>query len=143
MTAFALTACILPMSACTVTHTESRFRLQLLLLPLLTYSCFMRLALGFDGGGTKTDCVLMDESGLVRARSQAGPSNPFRVGFGAAFASVRDSAHQALNEAHLNTRDVAALCAGLAGTGQPADSEKMRTLLTTEFPGTNVRICTD
>jgi N-acetylglucosamine kinase-like BadF-type ATPase len=85
----------------------------------------------------------MDESGLVRARSQSGPSNPFRVGFGAAFASVRDSAYQALTDAQLNKRDVAALCAGLAGTGQPADAEKMRALLATEFPGTTVRICTD
>jgi N-acetylglucosamine kinase-like BadF-type ATPase len=85
----------------------------------------------------------MDEHGLVRARSQAGPSNPSRIGFGAAFAAVRDSAQQAMNDAQLAKRDVAAICAGLAGTGQSGDAQKMRALLATEFAGIPLQICTD
>ncbi|HYL63766.1 MAG TPA: BadF/BadG/BcrA/BcrD ATPase family protein [Candidatus Methylomirabilis sp.] len=104
----------------------------------------MRFVLGFDGGGTKTDCVLMDESGRVLARTQAGPSNPLRVGFGAAIASVRDAARQAMVQASLaaNTQ-ILALCAGLAGAGPPESAEKIRALFAAEFPESKVRICTD
>jgi N-acetylglucosamine kinase-like BadF-type ATPase len=103
----------------------------------------MRCALGFDGGGTKTDCVLAFEASDIRVYAQAGPSNPFRMGFGAALASLREAAQSALTNAKLTTTDVAAVCAGLAGVGQPADAEKMRALLAAEFPQAAIRICTD
>jgi N-acetylglucosamine kinase-like BadF-type ATPase len=104
----------------------------------------MRFVLGFDGGGTKTDCVLMDESGAILARSQAGPSNPLRVGFGAAIASIREAARQALAQAALpEGATAAALCAGLAGAGPPESAEKIRALLATEFPESKVQVCTD
>jgi N-acetylglucosamine kinase-like BadF-type ATPase len=104
----------------------------------------MRFVLGFDGGGTKTDCVLKDESGAVLARSQAGPSNPLRVGFGAAIASIREAARQALAQAALpEGATAAALCAGLAGAGPPESAEKIRALLAAEFPESKVQVCTD
>jgi glucosamine kinase len=129
----------------------------------------MRWVLGFDGGGTKTDCVLAAESGEVLARGQAGPSNAFRVGFGAAFGALRESAQKALSATPIvigrpgaasgatpdgagasaadlvaaANADVAAVCAGLAGVGQAGDAEKMRTLLAGEFPQAVVRVCTD
>ena len=103
----------------------------------------MRCVLGLDGGGTKTDCVLMDESGTVLARSKSGPSNPMRIGFGAALAAVREAAYQALAEAKRGKRDASVICAGLAGTGQAVDAEKMRALLAAEFPGSLINVCTD
>jgi N-acetylglucosamine kinase-like BadF-type ATPase len=103
----------------------------------------MSVVLGFDGGGTKTDCVAMERSGRVLARAQAGPSNPFRVGFGVALASMREAAGKALGELKLEKSEVAAVCAGLAGVGQAADAEKMKALLAAEFPGAAIRICTD
>ncbi len=104
----------------------------------------MRFVLGFDGGGTKTDCVLMDESGAILARSQAGPSNPLRVGFGAALSSIRDAARQAIAQATLPASSVAtAVCAGLAGAGPPESAEKIHALLAAEFPESQVQVCTD
>jgi N-acetylglucosamine kinase-like BadF-type ATPase len=104
----------------------------------------MRLVLGFDGGGTKTDCVLMDESGAVLARSQAGPSNPLRVGFGAAFSAIREAARRGFALAALpDGSSAAALCAGLAGAGPPESAEKIRALLAAEFPESKVEVCTD
>src|SRR5580704_5859909 len=104
----------------------------------------MRFVLGFDGGGTKTDCVLMDESGAILARSQAGPSNPLRVGFGAAINSVRDAARQALARAALpQSATAAAICAGLAGAGPSESAEKIRVLLGAEFPESKIEVCTD
>jgi N-acetylglucosamine kinase-like BadF-type ATPase len=104
----------------------------------------MRFVLGFDGGGTKTDCVLMDESGTILARSQAGPSNPLRVGFGAAITSIREAARRAIAFAALPAdSSAAALCAGLAGAGPPESAEKIHALLSAEFPKSIVQVCTD
>jgi N-acetylglucosamine kinase-like BadF-type ATPase len=104
----------------------------------------MRFVLGFDGGGTKTDCVLMDESGTILARSQAGPSNPLRVGFGAAITSIREGARRAIGLAALpGDSTAAALCAGLAGAGPPESAEKMHALLAAEFPKSKIHVCTD
>jgi N-acetylglucosamine kinase-like BadF-type ATPase len=104
----------------------------------------MRFVLGFDGGGTKTDCVLMDESGAVLARSQAGPSNPLRVGFGAAITAIREAARQAVAQAALpGSSSAAALCAGLAGAGPSGSAEKIRALLSAEFPQSMILMRTD
>jgi N-acetylglucosamine kinase-like BadF-type ATPase len=103
----------------------------------------MRYVLGFDGGGTKTECVLMDEARHILARSRGGPSNPMRVGFGGALAAVCDAARWALQSANIPPAEVAALCAGLAGAGQQDAERKMKRLLEEEFPGKTVLVCTD
>jgi N-acetylglucosamine kinase-like BadF-type ATPase len=103
----------------------------------------MKLALGFDGGGTKTECVLIDADRGVLARSRSGPSNPMRVGFGGAMAAICEGASLALQSAGASIDDLAAICAGNAGTGQPEASQRMKTLLSQEFPRALVRICTD
>ncbi|HKV24173.1 MAG TPA: BadF/BadG/BcrA/BcrD ATPase family protein [Candidatus Acidoferrum sp.] len=103
----------------------------------------MRFVLGFDGGGTKTDCVLADGSGKILARSQSGPSNPLRVGFGTALASVRDAARAAQAQAEVSGDAPAAICVGLAGAGPPDSAEKLRVLLSAEFSGTAILLCTD
>lgn len=111
---------------------------------VLAYAFCMRFVLGFDGGGTKTDCVLMDECGKILSRSQAGPSNPLRVGFGAAISSLRDAARQAIASAAVTPSFAAsAICAGLAGAGPVESAEKIRALLTAEFPQSKVHLCTD
>jgi len=103
----------------------------------------MRYVLGFDGGGTKTECVLMDESRHILARSRSGPSNPMRVGFGGALAAVCEAARWALQSADVPLAEVIALCAGLAGAGQPDTERKMKRLFEEEFPGKTVVVCTD
>lgn len=106
----------------------------------------MHFVLGFDGGGTKTDCVLMDASGTVLARAQGGPSNPLRVGFGSATASLREAARQALEQASTTLghgTTPTAICAGLAGAGPAESAEKLRVLLQAEFPDSQIQICTD
>ena len=109
----------------------------------LAYAFSMRYVLGLDGGGTKTECVLLDESRHVVASSRCGPSNPMRVGFGGALAAVCEAARLAIATANISNEAVVSLCAGLAGTAYPESGRKMRLLLEEEFPGKLVRICTD
>jgi N-acetylglucosamine kinase-like BadF-type ATPase len=111
----------------------------------------MRYVLGFDGGGTKTDCVLMDESGAILARSRSGPSNPYRIGAERALASLQAAALDAFTRVapdSLPDHTVApgsfsAVVAGLAGARQPEIAEKMRFWLEKGFPGAQVKLCTD
>jgi N-acetylglucosamine kinase-like BadF-type ATPase len=103
----------------------------------------MRFVLGFDGGGTKTHCVVMDEMLRVRAESRSGPSNPLRVGFGGALASVCEAARLAMQIAGLASHEVTAICAGLAGTAQLDARQKIKRLLAEEFSGKLVEVCTD
>jgi glucosamine kinase len=103
----------------------------------------MRFVLGFDGGGTKTECVLMDETGEVRAFGRSGPSNPMRVGFGGALAAVCEAGQSAIQNAKLQAGDIRVVCAGLAGTAQPESQRKMKRLLAEEFPEQLVYVCTD
>src|SRR5579863_7021122 len=83
----------------------------------------MGYSLGFDGGGTKTDCVVLDSDGSVVGEGQGGPSNALRIGFDDAFRSISAAAAEALKHAGLHSADITSVCAGLAGAAQcgPAD----------------------
>ncbi len=103
----------------------------------------MRCVLGFDGGGTKTECVLMNPAGKIVARCFSGPSNPYRVGVESASREIDKAADCCLQEARAARNDVAAIGAGLAGTGNPELKEGMRASIAAAFPGAAVSIFTD
>jgi len=103
----------------------------------------MRCVLGFDGGGTKTECVLIDESGAIAARSRSGAANPFRVGIDAALKSLIDAAQQALSTAGRSSADVVGICAGIAGAGRAELSAEITRRLNVQFPSANISIYTD
>ena len=109
----------------------------------LAYPFSMRYVLGFDGGGTKTECVLMGQDHRILAQTRSGPSNPMRVGFGGALASVCEAARTAILSAGIAGEEVTSLCAGLAGTAYSESAQKMKRLIEEEFPGKTVRVCTD
>jgi N-acetylglucosamine kinase-like BadF-type ATPase len=103
----------------------------------------MRYVLGFDGGGTKTDCVLMDETGAILARSRSGPSNPARIVLGKAVASLKCAGEEALGAAGVERELVAGAVAGLAGVGDFDVCTEMRSQLQTLFSDARVAVCTD
>ena len=103
----------------------------------------MRYILGFDGGGTKTECVLMNSADQVLARTYAGPSNPSRIGVDSAARAVEESANLALRDTGLQRSVIAAVGAGLAGTGKPDMKVRMRGALQKCFPGAAITILTD
>jgi glucosamine kinase len=74
--------------------------------------------LGIDGGGTKTTCVVGDESQLLAAAT-AGPSNIVRVGESHARESLQRSVRQACAAAGITPAQVARTCVGSAGAARP------------------------
>ncbi len=111
--------------------------------PFHRYSVSVRYILGFDGGGTKTECVLMNSADQVLARTYAGPSNPSRIGVESAARAVEQSAELALRDAGLQRSVITAVGAGLAGTAKPDMKGRMRGALQRCFPGAAITILTD
>ena len=64
----------------------------------------MKLFAGYDGGGTKTACVLTDESGQILGFGLGGPSNYLYCGREVAAESVRSATEQAFADAGLSPR---------------------------------------
>lgn len=61
----------------------------------------MKLFAGYDGGGTKTACVLCDETGKLLGTGIGGPSNYLYCGKEMAAESVREATRQAFASAGL------------------------------------------
>ncbi len=103
----------------------------------------MRWVLGFDGGGTKTDCVLMDESGAVVARARSGASNPTSFGVEVSLASLAEAAKDALRTAGRSEKDVAYVVAGVSGAGEPSMRWALQSGLQPGFPNATILITSD
>jgi len=103
----------------------------------------MNYFLGFDGGGTKTEAVLLNARGQLAGRGLGGPSNPLRVGFESAFANLRAAAEQALSAARADAKQVSGVCAGLAGAGSRKVVKRVMTFLVQTFPVADVQVTTD
>jgi N-acetylglucosamine kinase-like BadF-type ATPase len=76
------------------------------------------LYLGIDGGGTKTTCVVADQTSILGSATTAG-SNITRHGE----ARVREALHAAVNEAcaaaKVGAAQITSACIGLSGAGRP------------------------
>lgn len=103
----------------------------------------MKYVLGFDGGGTKTECVLMDETGAILARSRSGASNAVNVGSKASAAALAEAGSEALRLAKKQPANVAFILAGISGAGEPAVQAEIKSHLQPSFPNASVVITSD
>jgi glucosamine kinase len=103
----------------------------------------MRCVLGFDGGGTKTDCALMDETGAILARTRSGPSNPSRVSLDSALAALTEAAQKALDSLGKSAADIAYIHGGIAGVGAARAIPEVTRRLKAHFANAIVTIDTD
>ena len=83
-----------------------------------------------DGGGTKTEAVILDAHQQVIGEGLAGPSNLLRVGIAGAAAAVREAIDSACASAKLRRGDLVAAQIGLAGARRRELRERMRETLT-------------
>jgi N-acetylglucosamine kinase-like BadF-type ATPase len=84
---------------------------------------------GVDGGGSKTEAVIMDADQRVIGEGRAGPSNPLRVGIAGAATAVREAIDNACAAANLRRGDLVAAEIGLAGARRRELRERMRETL--------------
>lgn len=88
-----------------------------------------RAVVGVDGGGTKTQAVILDFNDQIIGEGMAGPSNPLRVGIANAAAAVREAIDKACEEAHVRRTDLVAAEIGLAGARRNELRARMREAL--------------
>ena len=81
----------------------------------------MKYILGFDGGATKTCCVLGDLEGNILEVLEAGPSNYQNIGIDVTRNTIESLYKTALNNRNLKEGDIAFVFLGLAGADLPAD----------------------
>ena len=110
---------------------------------VLKYPLRMRIGMGLDGGGTKTDCILMDDAGNILGRGRGGPSNPSRIGVDTAARGVKEAANAALLDAAVTKDQVTDVCAGLAGVALAERARAMETQLRSFFASARFELCTD
>src|ERR1700690_1262306 len=99
--------------------------------------------LGFDGGGTKTECVLVNSEGAVLVRVTAGPSNPIRTGYMRAWFSLSEAADSVLARQKLKAGDIRGGCAGLGGAGRAGVAKRITTFFDRSFPNAQIHVTTD
>ena len=93
----------------------------------------MRKIIAIDGGGTKTQCILVDETGKVLAKLLTEGSNYDVVGIEKASTIISDAVDALIESAlspisleEAEKKELAAICMGLSGLDFPADFVLMR-----------------
>jgi len=105
----------------------------------------MAYYLGIDGGGTKTRCIVADET-TVLATAMSGGSNIVRLGEARARESLHAAVRQACANARISPEQVRAICIGAAGASNPEVAAKIRGFLADLSPAisvTNIEVVGD
>ncbi len=79
----------------------------------------MSYFLAIDAGGSKTQCLLADET-RVLARAATGTVKPMRISESEATARLRAMLSEVVAAAGASLEDISRTCVGLAGMGSPA-----------------------
>lgn len=89
-----------------------------------------KVVVGIDGGGTKTQAMLMDEHGAVLGSGLGGPSNYDDIGVEATRANIAEAVQAACQAASIEQRSFDTAFLGLAGVVSPTDRSIIHTIAT-------------
>ena len=95
---------------------------------------------GIDAGGTKTEFVLTDESGLVLSQTVKGSANPNDITIDKAYRVLSDGLKELLQGREIDRRNLY-IFAGVAGTGVGENASLLRDMLLQGYK--NVSVSTD
>jgi len=84
--------------------------------------------LGIDGGGTKTEAILMDENYQILGSGKSGPSNYQSVGIEVTKNSIQTAITQTVTNSN-SYQPISGICLGLAGVGRPEDFSVVKKIL--------------
>lgn len=103
----------------------------------------MELYVGVDGGGTKTEILVLDlQSGKAVVRSGAA-SNPSTVGFDNAVHTVDSIICEGLAAIHGDVRDVEGVSFCMSGMDRPEQSATMRATFVQKYPHARMEVAND
>jgi N-acetylglucosamine kinase-like BadF-type ATPase len=99
--------------------------------------------IGVDGGGTKTNAVVVDNRVTVLGEGRSGASNPIVVGLESAARAVESAISNALSSASIPFSRVALAYIGIAGVEHPDGYRKVKDAIKAILPGLNFELGTD
>jgi N-acetylglucosamine kinase-like BadF-type ATPase len=102
----------------------------------------MPLYIGIDGGGTKTTCVVGDESSVLAIATASG-SNVVRLGEVQARVGLQAAIAQACSQANISPLRVNAACIGAASATNPEVNTSLRHMLRQILPNAEVVVVGD
>ena len=94
----------------------------------------MAIFLGIDGGGSKTSCLIGDETSILGSGSAAG-SNLVRVGETQAREALATAIRQACAVAQVVPSQIQRVCVGLAGAARPEIRDRVLQIVSELIPG--------
>jgi N-acetylglucosamine kinase-like BadF-type ATPase len=97
--------------------------------------------LGLDGGGSRTQCVILDDRGQEISRGQGGPSNHQSVGVEEASKAIADALTTTIDAAGNPPLSVA--CWGMAGLDRPEDEHILKQMAERFLPQIHVEVVHD
>jgi len=100
----------------------------------------MKYYLGLDAGGTKTYCLVGDDSGNILGFGKAGSGSYEYHGVEPAAVENKKAVESALEEARLNMSDIAGIGMGIAGADLPEDYEMLEREIYTPLFGSIPRV---
>ena len=103
----------------------------------------MPLALGIDGGGTRTRVCVGSSERNLEGSGASGPCNIAIVPVADAAASIKAAAEEALGEAGSAFEDVGAVCGGIAGFSFAARVAELQAALEALFPHAEIVLVPD
>jgi N-acetylglucosamine kinase-like BadF-type ATPase len=89
--------------------------------------------LGIDGGGTKTRCVLADETNVI-AKSMTGGCSVIRHGEQQAREALHNAIGQVCSTAKISAERISSICIGVTGAARPEIAGKIRGILREVVP---------
>jgi glucosamine kinase len=95
----------------------------------------MAYYLGIDGGGTKTRCILADETAVL-AKAMTGGCSVIRLGEQKAREALHAVIRQVCAAAGISPDGISATCIGATGAARPEIAGKIRSILAELVPGT-------
>lgn len=98
--------------------------------------------LGIDGGGTKTRCVIANETTIL-ARAVSGGSNIIRLGEAKARESLHSAVRQACASARISPNELQTVCIGAAGAARPDAAAKLRSIFIELNPQLEIQVVGD
>ena len=102
-----------------------------------------QFVIGVDGGGSKTDAVILNEYGEVLGRGHSRSSNYHLVGIDGTRKALLEAMQKAAVNANVDLLHASAVVWALAGAGRPADVRLLENLQSEVLPRTPGKVVTD
>ena len=100
----------------------------------------MRYFIGIDGGGSKTKCVLCDESINILFQTQSGPSNFLTIGTETVSETIVNLISECCSHENIATSQIENIVLGTTGAGREGDAVRLEEAVIAKAKSSNLEL---